>query len=101
MAKDKVVRCKCSRNCTAEVLTKGRLYARGHNPATWNRSRLSEEARKMTAEEFAAYRVKLRNQFGPYATEKRLGRCPKCGHVDGVRGLMRHRKVCAGKKVSA
>jgi hypothetical protein len=90
--------CKCSPECKAVVHSKGRKYAKGHNPAFWNRDRVSEEAKTMTAVEYAAYLVKLKEERGPYAAGKKFTKCPVCGYQDGVRGMRRHRQETGHKK---
>ena len=89
--------CICSAGCKAIVKTAGKVYAKGHNPAFWNRERKVPQAKEMTAEQYAAWQVSMRNKHGAYATEKKFSKCPHCSYVDGVRGLRRHKATCPGK----
>jgi hypothetical protein len=85
--------CKCSRDCKAVVKTAGKLYAHGHNPNGRNRE-VDRLRREMTADEYAKYSAKRREELGPYAAEKRLVKCQWCDFEDGVRAVQRHRAEC-------
>jgi hypothetical protein len=94
-----MTKCKCSKACTAQVKMKGRKYARGHSPAFRQRDRFAPEAKTMSAVDYEAYKKKLREAHGPYASEKIIKPCPNgCGYEDGVRALQRHRKDCPKRR---
>ncbi len=88
-------RCQCSAGCKKFVKMAGRIYARGHNPNFWGRKRKTPAEARMTVAEFQKHKDKAREQFGLYASEKKIRQCPAgCGYYDGVRGLRRHRASC-------
>ena len=88
-------RCQCKPGCKAKVKTADAIYAHGHNPAFWGRSRLHPEAQTMTGAEYEAFKKRLKAEHGPYATAKKLTKCLNgCGFCGGVREMRRHMAAC-------